>query len=259
MHEEQSHFAVNNHSLHDISHRLQLGIQTLSAKQSHIEIDLNWDPKLFWLMDKLYISTQAFFATYYNGDLPELRYSVKQYLLSLSRQNKDSVSDYIAQEICHGLDMIFSAQDKEYLWVYIDASNGSDKPCRWHTDVPFSYDASGGGIQLEYQESQSLSNKEFFVLFTLKGPSTLFYDLPSDLREEFAKHSVDRCSEKIDALINKDKIIYGKLGKAYITLNGLWQGCVHSRPPSFQNERLLVTAAGANEQEKNYLFSKYIN
>jgi len=242
----------------DFAYDLKNAADSLSCK-NNIEVDLGMDSELGATVS---IDKTRYFGDSYDGNIEELRNSLKAFLASVSSSNHESInriSDFIADR----LNSIFLVQDKEYLWIYIVAFSGTKEAAyKWHTDVSFGHDALGkgkhGGRELDYHE-KIFDVKSYFTLFTLKGPSTLFYDLPSNLREKFARYFKENNQQKTNSLIDENLIKEGKPGKAYIILNGVWHGCVHSSPPKIQGERLFVAAGGATENEKQYLETKFMH
>ncbi|PWU07638.1 MAG: hypothetical protein C5B43_00075 [Verrucomicrobia bacterium] len=236
---------------------LRNGICVLpSAKYVEVDLAINGE-----LLDTFSIDHAKSISFAYQGNDIELKSTLVNFLSGISSTEK-SIINNLADLLTERLNDIYIVQEKPYLWVFVSSTMTKDMNYKWHTDLSFEKEASAGsaklGREIEYLGRQDCAH-DYFVLMTLKGPATQFYDgilIPSK-REEFAQCLCRENFTAIHHLLDSDYFNSGKTGSAYILLNGMWDGCIHSAPPKIDEERLLIAVGGASEKAKQYLEQKF--
>jgi hypothetical protein len=226
---------------------LHQAIDTLSSEQPFINFALPLSTDDFNLLNQLQIiSTQE----YHNfGKLENLNDEIKTFLESLAEKNSkisDSASTLITTLV---KDIVSSSKQGDSAWVlvraYID-NNQHDLP-NWHTDPCL-------GLL------NCIAN-EHVIVFSLKGPSTLFYPIDTEEREEFnLKSNIENYLNFTDTdtdielqqrkelakMINVFNAISANYGEGTVFLSGETFGAVHSVPP-IHEERLFVAVAPSSK------------
>ena len=98
-----------------------------------------------------------------------------------------------------------------------------------------------------FNESLQTCDGEYSVVFTLKGLSTWFYNMPVEMREKFnlIQSNKTHCMLKPNAEILAD-MLYGVnaassyVGQGSVFLLGAFEGAVHTPPPVVYEPRLFI-------------------
>ncbi len=215
-------------------------INNLSSDNPLEELDLKLSEEQIEMFNNLHIDKDKAYYTPYSGNFDSLKEKIFIFMQDISKTNQTINSD-LTCTLAQLIHNIYNAMDSKHLWMSIVASKEINKAYRWHTDVPYRYDACTNhkGVELDLNENQCFFNKEYFVLFTLKGTPTLFYPLSENERYEYLSNLKTQDYNKINAMINENKILTGELGKGYLSLNGAHYGALHSRP-SHSTSRLFI-------------------
>ncbi len=241
----------------DFVNDLRNGIDALPSAK-YIEVDLSLGREL---LDAFSIDQATSLSLAYQGDIVELKYVLVNFLLKVSSSDKTVIND-LSGLLSKRLNDIYTVQEKPYLWIFISSTMTKDVGYKWHTDLSFENESCAGSVKLgrsiEYLNRRDYA-QDYFVLMTLKGPATVFYDgtWTPEKREVFAQYLCREDFTAIDYLLDDDYVSEGKTGSAYILLNGMWDGCIHSSPPKVDEARLFVAVGGASEEVKKYFEQKF--
>jgi hypothetical protein len=146
----------------------------------------------------------------------------------------------IAQEVV-------KAANKETAWLHLRSFNPTDAydiP-HWHTDG-------------RYYISEDSDKLIFKFVLTLKGPSTLFYLLPPELRKTAERHMSNRSYMK--TFCQPENIVIPKIGEGAIFLStrGGGPAALHSEPPIHEN-RLFFSLIPCLEKELDSLKARIVS
>ena len=170
---------------------------------------------------------------------------IEAYLKKLGNENAPS----IAPIITHIVQKVLAVLKKDACWITIRSftkTNAFDMP-RWHTDGNY-FDSNAG--------------KQYKIAFTLKGPGTLFYNLPQHLRDRFNQFE-GGCFDPTNRiqcaklLSDKDKIHQTPPLHGTIFLVGDAQNAaVHSEPPIYE-DRLFISIVPGTKSQIESLYKRW--
>lgn len=83
---------------------------------------------------------------------------------------------------------------------------------------------------------------------SLKGKSTLFYNLPQEQRREFYLLLDNQNRNSLARLLDRSKAISAKFGQATIYVVGAEHAAVHSEPPIHEGRIFLSILPGSKTQ-----------
>ncbi len=178
---------------------------------------------------------------FYNnyGNLEHFKAETSSFFESMG--NDKEVSYSVACTIDKVVNDVIQAAHKETAWVSIRAFTRDkeyDVP-RWHTDGYY------------FKPFKGLVHK---IVFTLKGPATLFYDMPEDVKRKFYKIGTSlrghpKGREQIARLVDASKIYQPKLYSGVIFIAGDKNAAaVHSEPPIHEDRLFISIVPGSKEQ-----------
>lgn len=164
-------------------------------------------------------------------------------LLGEIGNNNAALMQKIADRIVGIVQQIMTASGSTAAWVCVSASlptNAYDIP-RWHMD----------GYYFRPQEPNSLMCK---FIMTLAGPSTLFYQLPPESRQELGMKTFDRFY--MHRVCTSDKIVEPKRGQGILFLSGqrMW-AALHSEP-KMDRKRLFFSVVPCTQEQVAELKTK---
>lgn len=203
--------------------------------------------------------------TEYNnyGNIKTLKGELNSFMGALGNDTKTSVC--VSQLVTRLVKEVIIGSGKEAAWVSLRASTVNkefDLP-RWHTD---------GNFYLS-----ELDDVQFKFVMALKGPQTLFYPLPGEMREEFdaiqngisvpllEDGSVDKVGFLKASEVNRkvlakkldiNKAISAKFGQAAIFVVGTKYSAVHSEPP-IREGRLFLSVVPGTKNQINELYQRW--
>lgn len=253
-------------------------IAQLSPDQPFLSFDLRLLADEISLLDQLHIHTNKTYSNF--GEFQTLGSDLKFFIESLASEN-NKISNLIANLIVKLTnDIISSNQQGEVAWVFVKASVASNEPYLpdWHTDLCMTQ-----ALDNSPNDTQQCKKNEHYVIFSLKGPSTIFSLLPAEKREEFNHKanlsnymgnetqssllSVDSTCRSIDyellkrrelaKMINILDTFSVNFGQGYAFLAGNAYGAVHS-PPPIHEERLFIAVFPGSKEEIKKLEKKML-
>ena len=230
-------------------------LQSLVKDTTFASFDLGLSQDEMQQLQNLTINTKSAINNY--GHLDTLESEIVDFLKSLGNSNEDAqaaskiISNIVMRDISPG--------DDETAWISLRAftpNESYDLP-RWHTDGAF------------YRSAENVCYKQAYAL---KGASTLFLQLPDDMRAQFFNiqnktfagmtyAEIKSLSEQeIDALILPNRIKLAELvtgyhvhtapantGTIFVT-GGRNRGAIHSEPPMHENRLFMSVVPGTPEQ-----------
>lgn len=172
------------------------------------------------------------------GEPDEVQEKVAEFFCELGSNSKESALQAAAL-IAQIAKKVVEASGKESAWIHLRASPPTDKfdlP-RWHTDG-------------YYYIPEGPDDLLFKFAMTLKGPPTLFYQLPQDLRSVAVRHMRNR--KYMKAFCLDENIIMPRLGEGAVFIGGLNNGvaAMHSEPPIHEN-RLFFSVVPYTEKHRS--------
>ena len=258
-----------NEELHQV-------IAQLSPERPFLSFDLRLSTDDISLLNQLHIHTKQEYSNF--GELQNLSSDLKFFIESLAPEN-DKISNPIAELIAKLVDdVVLGNQQGESAWVLVRASIANsefDLP-DWHTDpcIAQAFDNS-------YDDIRNCKKNEHNVIFSLKGPSTLFSLLPAEKREEFNFKAdimnyfgnethvplilIDSTDNNVDSellkrqelakIVNTSDIFSVDFGQGYVFLASNTYGAVHTAPP-IHEERLFIAVFPGGKEEVRKLEEK---
>jgi hypothetical protein len=221
--------------------KIKMALHSLSAQKPFAVFDTNFSSSAENIINTISINHTKAYDNF--GKLNILATEMKDFIKTIGT-NDDSNSELIANLITKLINDILQNLQKETAWVTIRAATATnlwDTP-RWHSD---------GYYYAPY------SGEQYKIALTLKGPSTLFYFLPEEIREKFNSLQLDSNNRDIIAnLLDKTKAISIDLGKGAIFIVGANHAAVHSEPP-IHEERLFLSILPGSKAEIDELFKKW--
>lgn len=223
---------------------IQTAIKALSSSRSFAYYDLHLSEDEKSAVNALKINKTDSYNNY--GNLNVLESEVREFIKALSKGNETNAKE-IAGLIVRLVNEIIQASGRETAWVAVRAftpTSEYDVP-RWHTDG-------------YYFEPYSGDPYKFAV--TLKGPSTLFYRLPDNRREEFYvlwRKGTEQNDYNRQAFADmlgqsKEAISIAQLYQGVVFIVGSHNAAVHSEPP-IKEERLFISILpGSKTQIKEW-------
>lgn len=242
--------------LHEELHQV---IAQLSPEQPFSSFDLRLSEDEMGLLNQMHVYSKKEYSSF--GGIQNLGSDLKLFIESLAPEN-DKISSPIVELIVRLVnEVVLGSQQGESAWVLARAAvanNRYDLP-DWHTDPCI---------------GEECKDNESVVIFTLKGPSTLFYLLPTEMREEFnfksdtenyignetlaplvPMDSTDnseyyelRKREELAGMINISAASSVNHGQGSVFLAGSDYGAVHTVPP-IHEERLFIAIFLASKDE----------
>lgn len=207
----------------------------------HAEIGLNNDEMAF--LDRLKVQEAKRHDQF--GNLSLLPGELRAFLKDIGNDDEDLIETTI-QLICRTVQSVIDASNKTSAWVSIRShlpSIAYDSP-RWHMD------GSDYGLNTIALYPRTM----WKFVTTLKGPSTLMYDLPFDLRETFMAHFNDR--EFLNRLLDVNLAEKSHVGQGIFFIVGdKNQGAIHSEP-SVRESRLFLSVVAGSEAEIQELYER---
>ncbi len=257
-----------NEELHQV-------IAQLSPEQPFFKFDLRLSADEISLLNQLHIYTKQEYNNF--GELQNLSSDLKLFIESLAPEN-DKISNPIAELIAKLVnDVVLGNQQGESAWVLARASVANsefDLP-DWHRD-PCIAQALSNSVD----DILNCKKNEHNVIFSLKGPSTLFSLLPAEKREEFnfkadimnyfgnethaplistsTDNSVDYewlKRQELAKMLDSFDIYSVNFGQGYAFLTGMTYGAVHTAPP-IHEERLFIAVFADGKEEVKKLEEK---
>ncbi|MES2219246.1 MAG: hypothetical protein V4501_12650 [Pseudomonadota bacterium] len=177
------------------------------------------------------------------GNLTALKNETKEFLKSLGQSDAGQI-EIISNLITNLVNTVISSFEKATAWVTIRASLTTDTwdlP-RWHTD---------GYYYAPY------SGEQYKAVITLKGPGSLFYPLPNELRQQFNSLQLNPDNRAIIAkLLDPAKAISIDIKKGVIFIVGADYAAVHSEPPIHES-RLFLSIVPGSKTEIDELYKNW--
>jgi len=223
----------------DLALNIATALSLLGTGTTFSNFDLELSPSQINAIEHIQVSDASYYESY--GTLDNKK--VQKYIENLDPTNKEYAKE-VADTISYIVSSALKGFNQEASWVSIRPSTSNnyfDIP-RWHTDGCY-YLADG-------------MHPQYKIVLTLKGPGTLFYNLPDNLRdrfnelqyiapEEFKSHNLEKemMEQRIERaqLIDNSKIIKGEVGKGYIfTACEQKYATVHSEP-KMDGQRLFIS------------------
>jgi hypothetical protein len=238
--------AVGNETIvkESLSNGIQKAIKTLGPDHSFYYYDLQLSDHEIKILKSLRINTTKEYSNY--GNLKDLSSEVRAFLRSLNKEN-EAIAEAAPQIIVRIVNDIVQASGQETAWVAVRSfipTSEYDVP-RWHQD---------GYYYAPYE------GDPYKFAITLKGPATLFYKLPSDLKEKFLtltregneKNGYNR--QALATLLKpfKETISIPQPYQGPIFVVGSDNAAVHSEPSIHEERLFLSVLPGSKAQIKEW-------
>jgi hypothetical protein len=221
--------------------RVKHALKSLNKKMPFTVFDLKLTTIEKNALNKIHIDC---IKTYDNfGELNLLAQEVKDFLISIGK-NDVKCSELIAQLISKLVNEITLGFNKETAWVTIRTTtptNAWDLP-RWHTDGYYYSPYEGG---------------QYKIAIALKGPSTLFYNLSYDQRDQFQSLQFNPENREIIAkMLGTTNLAPIDSEKGVIFIVGSNNPAIHSEP-AIKEERLFLSVVPGNKLEIAELYNNW--
>lgn len=237
-------FAEESISVDELRHKINL----LGPQASFTYIDLNLKEEELRLLDKIkfdnLVQSNSQYALF--GNIQPLLEELPIFLRSMGNDD-EAVVQTVTYIIYRVSKQMLEASNKESAWVCVRTSTphpAFDTP-RWHID---------GSYFGPYPYPELV----FKFAAVLKGPSTLLYNIPTELRNVFHENQEDRMFLK--DLINLEDTESPKKGQGVLFIVGDANiGAVHSEPKLDENRlffSVLVGCKGEIEELYNRWHTK---
>ena len=222
--------------------KIKMALMSLNAQKPFAIFDVKFTDDEKNSLDKMHIDDTKAYDNF--GNLSELQREVKDFIKSLGNNGADE-SELIAKLIEKLVNEFILAFEKETAWVTIRSSVATsswDLP-RWHSDGYYYSPYSGD---------------QYKLAIALKGPSTLFYPLPDELRDKFKSLQFNpENREAIAQMLDVSKAIFAAREQGIIFIVGTYDhGAVHSEPP-IHEERLFLSVVPGNKSEIQELYNNW--
>ncbi len=224
--------------------RIQATLKMLSPNSPFVYYDLQLSERERSALKNLKINTTDDYNNY--GNLDELESEVRDFLKTLGKGNDTSTQD-VSQLITRLVKEVLQGCGQETAWVAVRSftpASAYDLP-RWHTDG--------------YYYAPHEGNPYKFAI-TLKGPPTLFYQLPADKREGFyalqrkGNEQNEYNRQALTLMLNaaKEAISIGQPYQGAVFIVGSNHAAVHSEPPIKEERLFLSILPGSKKQIKEW-------
>lgn len=226
---------------------IRTAINTLNKGVSFVYYNLYISPNEIKALSRIKIDDTQRSSYCYYGNSAQLNQDIEFFLLSLNKENKTSAKE-VSRLITQITKDLSHVSGKEAAWVCVRAfiSTPEYNTTRWHTD----------GYYYE-----PYSGERYKVSVALKGPATLFYAIPSELRKSFENLQKDGTEENnfnFQALANLLFKATGKISSAppyygALFISGTMESsAVHTVPPITEERLLLTILLGTPGQIKEW-------
>lgn len=178
------------------------------------------------------------------GNLDSFNDALNTFLKSLG--NEIEASNTATSLILNLVNQVLVASGKETAWITLRASPKStafDIP-RWHTDGYF--------YNLDVEER----DEQYKVIIVLKGPQTLFYDLPSDMREMFNVLCLRDDRDALAQMLDITQSTSAQLYHGAIFIVGADYSAVHSEP-AIHEDRLFLSILPGSKKQIEELYNRW--
>lgn len=224
--------------------RIQTALKTLGPNSSFVYYDLQPSESERSALKTLKINTTDAYNNY--GNLNVLESEVREFLKTVNNGSESSAQD-VARLITRLVKEILQGCGQETAWVTVRSFTSTseyDLP-RWHTD---------GYYYAPYE------GDPYKFAITLKGPPTLFYQLPADKREAFyalqrkgnEKNEYNRQALAEMLSTAKEAISIGQPYQGAVFIVGSNHAAVHSEPPIKEERLFLSILPGSKKQIKEW-------
>ncbi|MBX9786736.1 MAG: hypothetical protein K2Y08_05300 [Alphaproteobacteria bacterium] len=223
-------------------HSIKNAINSLSSTNPFIFFYPQISDKELRAFNTIKISKTDEYNNY--GNINVLENEVESFINTLDRKNKNYAKK-VAQFIKRLVKDVLKASGQETAWIAVRAFTPTPEyniP-RWHTD----------GYYYKPYEHQ------YKFVVTLKGQSTLFYKLPSDMRTQFFLLQDDykiQDNHKRKSLANMlnepSRRFQPKLAQMATYIVGSDNSAIHSEPPISEARLFLSILPGSRSQIKEW-------
>jgi hypothetical protein len=232
-----------------VEKEMKQAINSLGEGTGFVYIDLRLTNREFELIEQLkfdHLSAGSSMQYDCFGDLHLIRDELPAFLKGIGN-NDESVIDATTEVISRTVQNVVKASNKNSAWVCVRASTPTseyDSP-RWHMDGTY-YGLNG---PLPYR------GIVFKFASTLKGSSTLLYNLENGHRDIFIEHRNDRIflNEFLD--LSKAESPKKGAGVLFIVANDKL-GAIHSEPKIHEN-RLFFSILIGDKSEIDELYLRW--
>lgn len=240
---EASHSTTTHNSENKtaLSREIRQKLLELKKEGSFIQFSLHLSKQELEDLNKIHINQNTPYDHF--GELDGFQSGAARYLASLG--NNRQLSNSVASILNRIASDVLTAFKIDFGWITIrsfEETNEFDTP-RWHVDTDF----SDSNMELQCK-----------IVLVLKGPGTLFYDLPSSKRERFDALNYDGKPDSIERrrrferFIDRSRAISGPVGTGTIFRVGNdGKGAVHSEPP-IHSKRLFMSIVPGTGGRKTF-------
>lgn len=228
----------------NVINRIPTAIKELGPENSFVCYDLHLSDDDIKVLKSLKVSITDEYNNY--GNLKDLNSEVRTFIKSLNKEN-EAIAEATSKIIARIVNDIVRASGQETAWVAVRSfipTSEYDVP-RWHRD---------GYYYAPYE-----GNPYKFAV-TLKGPSTLFYNLPNDLKKEFS--DLERTGTEKNGYNRQTLATF--LGQSQgntrvpqpyqgaIFIVGSEYAAIHSEPPIHEERLFISVLPGSQKQIKEW-------
>ncbi len=216
------------------------GPQNLNASNGFVYVDLEIPAHVLSFIDRtLKVDAQKSYDRF--GDLNVLKHELPAFLRAIGNDDERAIQT-VTEIILETALKVAKACGKETAWVCVRSfvpSPAFDQP-RWHVDGYYYPLYSGFPVK--------------FVA-ALKGPQTLFYRLPEELRETFIVN--ERNQIALNKLLDGTKAESPNRGfGAFFIVGDEHASAIHSEPP-IHTERLFFSVLPGDKAEIDELYTRW--
>lgn len=225
----------------DVVNEISQQLHLLEGGKSFSYVDLGLTELESDALNQLNIETTAKFDQF--GELEELKDRLTDFLNTIGQNDSEAI-ETTTDMISNLVQNVITASHKNSAWLSVRTyTPGStfDIP-RWHID----------GADYGLGDLPLYSQKTYKFTATLKGPSTLIYDLPSDQRNIFVSHFDDRSFiADFLSLPGAEGALPGQ--GVFFTVGDNDKGTIHSEP-KLQESRLFISVVAGDDAEIENLY-----
>lgn len=227
---------------------MRQGASLLGKEKNFVYVDLGISDRELEIIDHLKFDnvppeTTVQYDRY--GNLHLIREELPVFLRNLGNVDEEVIAT-ITNVIARIAQSVVDASNRNSAWVAVRFSTPMtefDIP-RWHMDGRY----YGFDNPFMYQEIL------FKFAATLKGASTLLYNIPDTQRQEFLDHWNDRVG--LSKLVDPLKVESPKKGEGVLFIVADINGAVHSEPKIHEN-RLFFSVLPGDESEIKELYTRW--
>ncbi len=178
------------------------------------------------------------------GEIEQTENKIADFLSGIGTNERDLV-ERISNRLAEMANELVEVSGRETAWIHL------------HAFIPTSFfDLSNWHIDGYYYSITDPSELVYKFVYTLQGPSTLFYPLPKGKRKEVSKHLFDR--NYMHTFCSTGSAIHSNINQGVVFLAGKKEtAALHSEPP-IQENRLFFSVVPCSKKQLEMLKNKIV-